>query len=553
MPWINISLSLSLARTCGIISLALGCTLFAEPSIRESHGNLKQLELISSETVRVGDANVRSELRKMPNGRTIRLMYGEGKNNTAFVADEIIVGLKDETKANRALGAFAPGKLQYLNSDTIVVKLSNTAYETLTSTLEEFQKSENVRYAEKNFLVHSNLVVAGGIGAQSVPNDPSFQWHLNQSNDADIDAYEAWPVISSAGSMKIAILDTGVRRSHEDILPNFNTNIQIDFVNDDALADDDNGHGTHVAGIAAAQGGNGLGGTGVAQDAELIAGKVLPGSGQGGDLSDLVLGIDWAVNQGAKVINLSLGTPPGAVARPQCLADAINNARNSKVVVVVAAGNDGSNNDTAAVYPANFSTEFDNVITVAASTESDALAYFSNFGSASVNLAAPGVNIFSTFNASNDSYISKPGTSMAAPIVAGMAALIETHFTDNNPAKTIQRIENSVDYKSAFNGTVSSNGRANLRRSLSLFSLKPTLAGTTGQRWGSSTIQWIDDTNAPWFWSFRIGEWFFTTSTDLESIWLFSNSNQTWYFTRSSYFPGAFKNGSVWVNLENEF
>jgi subtilisin family serine protease len=523
----------------------------AESSATEPDDKFGQLELIGLEHVEKDGSTMRSELRRRSNGKIIRVLYGVRGGSMAFSADEIIVGLKDGADSTSALGAFSPSNIRHINANTVVVKLSNLSYVTLTDTLEEFNKSEHVRYAEKNYVVSSTLS-ASGIGAQSVPNDPGVQWHLNQTNDADIDAYEAWPVISSAGNLKIAILDTGVRRSHQDILPNFNTNIQYDFAYGDGIADDVDGHGTHVAGIAAAQGDNGFGGTGVAQDAEIIAGKVLDNNGNG-VISDIVAGMNWAISEGAKVLNLSIGSTSTNAPRQQSIADALMNARDAKVIVVFAAGNLGINNDQTDYYPADFSTEFDNVITVASSTESDLLAGSSNYGFNSVNVAAPGTNIYSTYNIADNSYALDSGTSMAAPIVAGMAALIEAHFVENNPAKTIQRIENSVDYKSAFEATVSSKGRVNLRRSLSLFSLKPTSAGTTGTRWGSSTIQWIDDTNAPWFWSFRIGEWFYTSSTDLEDIWLYSNTNETWYYTRSSYFPGAFKDGSVWVNLENEF
>lgn len=533
-----------LANAFVMFAISLWNVTFAD----QRNEKFQNFDLVATESISVDNEVMQTELRRMPDGKIIRLLYQGTRVGPAFVADEIIVGLRKDSEAELKQGPVAYKSARFIDDKTAVLELENTSYSTISSAIKAYQDSSDFRYAEKNYVLSSTLSVAGGIGATNVPNDPDSQWHLSQSNDADIDAYEAWPIISSAGNLRIAILDTGLRQSHEDILPNFNTNIQYDFAYGDAVADDVDGHGSHVAGIASAQGDNGLGGTGVAQDAELMAVKVLDNNGNGYS-SDIAQGINWAVSQGAKVINLSLG---GQIPRPQVIADAINNAKNSSVIVVAAAGNDSADNDNIDYYPANFSTEFDNVIAVAASTDSDSLASFSNYGLGSVNVAAPGVNIFSTYNLSDDSYALLSGTSMATPIVAGVAGLVQAHFGDAEPWEAIKRVENSVDYKGSFDSTTSSKGRVNLRRSLSLFSKKPTVSGTTGKRWASSTIQWVDDTNAPWFWSFRIGEWFYTASTDLEDIWLYSNTTQEWYYTRSSYFPGAFRDGSVWVNLENE-
>jgi subtilisin family serine protease len=153
---------------------------------------------------------------------------------------------------------------------------------------------------------------------------------------------------------------------------------------------DDNGHGTHVAGTIGAVGNNGVGTTGICWRVQLMAVKAL-GSDGSGTTTDIVSGINWAVSHGAKVINMSLG---GSAMDPT-MGTAIDNARNSGVVVIVAAGNDGTNNDTIPSYPCNFSKA--NLICVAALDQAYGLASFSNYGASSVDVAAPGVNIASTW------------------------------------------------------------------------------------------------------------------------------------------------------------
>ncbi|MEM9136894.1 MAG: S8 family serine peptidase, partial [Cyanobacteria bacterium P01_F01_bin.42] len=190
-----------------------------------------------------------------------------------------------------------------------------------------------------------------------------------------------------------------------------------DFINGDSDPLDDNYHGTHVAGIIGAVGDNGVGIAGVADgfNVELMALKALDGAGSGSAQS-IANAIFYAVDNGADVINLSLGTP----SRSSSIANALSYADANEVLVVAAAGNSGQDSDVAPVYPAAYG--FDNVISVAATNQSNSLASFSNYGATSVDLGAPGVNIASTVP--DDGYAYLSGTSMAAPLVAGAAAAL---------------------------------------------------------------------------------------------------------------------------------
>jgi subtilisin family serine protease len=261
-------------------------------------------------------------------------------------------------------------------------------------------------------------------GKDPKPKEPQPSEELPWGIDR-IDADLAWGSYNGSG-VNIAIIDTGIDKDHQDLLSNLAGG--INFIGkgpswnrkiDPTKWDDDNGHGTHVAGIAAAVD-NDIGVIGVATGARLWAVKVLDNAGSG-YLSDVIDGIYWAADNGMEVINLSLGIDKETLDQypndRQALQDAVDYAYYSKgVVVVAAAGNEGVGEDTV-IYPARF----DSVIAVAATDNNDDRASFSSTGP-TVELAAPGVNIYSTWN--DGYYNSISGTSMAAPHVAGTAALV---------------------------------------------------------------------------------------------------------------------------------
>ncbi|MGB7532639.1 MAG: NosD domain-containing protein [Halobacteriota archaeon] len=271
-----------------------------------------------------------------------------------------------------------------------------------------------VRYAEPNYIVR----------ALYTPDDPyyDYQWALPAIN-----ASTAWDYEQGNESVTIAIVDTGIQYDHPDIADNYAPG-GYDWVNDDSNPYDDNGHGTHCAGIAAAVMDNGEGIAGVAQTS-VMAEKVLDFKGVGYTW-DIAQGIKHAADNGADVISMSLGTSQYSYT----LEDACEYAWDEGCVLVGATGNDGI---SGVCYPA----KFDSVIAVGAIEEGDTLAYFSNYGP-EVELVAPGVDVFSTYPMSTYTYLS--GTSMATPHVAGVAALLLSKYSVLNNNEVRARLNDTA-------------------------------------------------------------------------------------------------------------
>jgi hypothetical protein len=255
-----------------------------------------------------------------------------------------------------------------------------------------------VAYAEPNYIRYALRTV----------NDPlsSFQYALNKIN-----AYGAWDVTTGSG-VTIAVIDSGVNPKHLDfggrVLPGY------DFANNDADASDDVFHGTQVAGIIAASGDNGEGVSGLCWGCRLLPVKVLGSGGQGSD-EWVAKGIRWAVDHGARVINMSLGGPN----KSSLLHDAVKYATSKNVLVVAAAGNEADKGN-----PIDYPAAYDEALAVGATDENDEHAYFSQVHPY-VDVSAPGWNIASTGAERNlGGYAAATGTSFAAPYVAGLAGLL---------------------------------------------------------------------------------------------------------------------------------
>ena len=336
--------------------------------------------------------------------------------------------------------------------------------------------NRRVLFTEPNFVLHTD----------AVPNDPSFagQWGLQNTGQLvnlfpgtagdDIHAANAWNVTTGSRSVKVAVVDSGVDMTHPDLAANIWTNpgescagcasngVDDDgngFVDDvhgwNCLAgsndpSDDNGHGTHVAGILGATGNNGTGISGVNWQVSIVPVKFIGADGSG-TTADAICSILYSIGAGANVINASWGDTEYS----QALYDAIAQADQHGVLFVAAAGNDGVNNDTAPHYPASY--DLPNIISVAATDSNDNRAWFSDYGAGSVDIGAPGENIYSTWPGGG--YQFEDGTSMATPFVSGAAALVKAA----EPGATAMGIKalllRSSDPVASLAGKTTSGGR----------------------------------------------------------------------------------------------
>ena len=307
--------------------------------------------------------------------------------------------------------------------------------------LVDLMKNPDVQYVVENKAVH----------AFDMPNDPETakQWSI-----AKVRAAEAWTMGVGSREIVVAVTDTGVDYTHGDIKDNMWTNKKeiagngvdddnngyvddiygYDFNKNDGDPKDETGsqnpgHGTHCAGILGAVGDNNKGISGMSQRVSIMASRFLGADGSG-DLMGAVKSIDYATNNGANVISASWGAGVSAN-DAQPITEAISRANDKGVIFVAAASNDGKNNDGYEVYPAN--TPLPNVITVAASSDSDGKPSWSNYGQAKVSLSAPGENIYSTLP--GEKYGNLSGTSMATPLVSGLVALMLSHNENLKPTE----------------------------------------------------------------------------------------------------------------------
>jgi len=334
------------------------------------------------------------------------------------VEGEVLVRFKRDVTAERIKQIHrAPGiqtKKGIKQLDSQLVRIPED--KTIEDILETYRQNPDVVFAEPNYIARA---------LSTTPNDPSFseQWGL-----AKIYAPEAWDIEKGEPNIIIAILDTGLDLDHPDLKTKI---VQgYDFINQDENPQDDHGHGTHVGGIAGAGSNNGLGVTGVAWNCPLMPVKVLDSQGEG-SYSDVAEGIIYAADNGAKVINLSLG----AYSYSQYLQDAIDYAYMKGCVIIAAAGNDNTNEP---IYPAACA----NVMAVSATDQNDNKAMSSNFGDY-IDVAAPGVGVYST--ALDDIYSPASGSSAAAPFVSGLAGLILSQDLMLANYEVEQKIKQSAD------------------------------------------------------------------------------------------------------------
>jgi subtilisin family serine protease len=307
----------------------------------------------------------------------------------------------------------------------------------------------------------------------AAPNDPAFPGSLYGL--LQIACTNAWDIRTAATNIIVAVIDTGVRLDHEDLVANLWSNPCVNcpvngivYSNDvhgintitgTGNPADDHGHGTHCAGTVGATGNNGVGVCGVAWRVQLMPLKFIASNGEGYD-SDAVEAIEYAIAKGADILSNSWGGYGDSPA----IYDAIRHARDAGIIFVAGAGNNNNDNDANPFIPAAF--DLDNIVAVAATDTGDEKWSGSNYGRDSVDLAAPGVSIYSTTRSATNSYGFLTGTSMATPHVAGALALVKAEFPGDDYRQLIHRVLGTADPRASLSNLTVTGGRLNVHRAL---------------------------------------------------------------------------------------
>ncbi len=340
-----------------------------------------------------------------------------------------------------------------------------------------YKESAEIEQAQPNF--YYRLLAA--------PNDARY---AELYGLAKISAPAAWDLTTGSTDVVVADIDTGASYNHQDLSanmwrnPNETENNGIDddgngfiddfygydfFYNDSDPIDDAGGHGTHTAGTLGAVGNNSIGVVGVNWNVKIMAIKIY--SPNGGDTTSAMLinaynYVRMMKNRGVniRVTNNSYGGCGEACGYDQATKDALDAMGDAGILNVFAAGNAGQNLETTPFYPASYTSP--SILSVASSTSTDTRSGFSNFGATSVDIAAPGSGILSTFNSSSSSYATLSGTSMASPHGAGAAALLSAYNPSLSPTSLKATLMNTVDSLAQWNGVVKSGGRLNVSRAL---------------------------------------------------------------------------------------
>jgi subtilisin family serine protease len=352
--------------------------------------------------------------------------------------------------------------------------------------VKEYQQLPEVEYAEPNYEINLEEAPAGPL-EPILPRDPQFndQWALSNSGQrggkkgADISATLAWAKTTGSDEVVVAVLDTGVDYNHEDLTENmwrrpekmapYHDN-ELGTMDDEFGFNaidgsdpmDDNGHGTHCAGIIGAEGENELGIAGVNWKVQIMPLKFMNASGSG-STKDAIEAINYVIDRKKAGVNVRIISASwGSTQKSRALGDVIRKAYENDILFVAAAGNSSVDNDRMPHFPSSYDSP--NVVSVAALDRHDSLASFSNYGAKSVAIAAPGVEILSTWL--GNEYEEKSGTSMATPVVSGVAALILAEHPDMSVDNLKKKLLASTDPIVALKGKTITGGRINAAKAL---------------------------------------------------------------------------------------
>ncbi|RUM65258.1 MAG: hypothetical protein DSZ03_03115 [Sulfurimonas sp.] len=395
--------------------------------------------------------------------------YAQGEVLITFHAGYAASSIETAQSIDNTLGSHQYTQQTYKNINSALIHSSGYTTEEL---VRKFNTLPSVASVSPNFI---NRLAAD-------VNDTyyeGYQWNLNNTAqiggtaDADIDAPEAWGLEKGSKDVVVAVIDTGIDYTHEDLRHNMwdgrAYGLQYhgyDFASDSFGNNDDNPmptllHGTHVAGIIAAAANN-IGVIGVAPNVSLMALKVFRSNGNAFD-SDILEALNFIsqkIDDGVNIVAINASYNNSG--RSEVIRNAIAKLGRKGVVVCAAAGNNGADNDAIPTYPASYN--LDNIIAVAATDRNDKFASFSNYGKNSVDIAAPGVDITSTIM--HNTYDLQSGTSMAAPHVAGTVALLASYDAHSSMRQRIAAILQSAEPLESLYNKLHTSGRLNAHKAL---------------------------------------------------------------------------------------
>src|SRR5258705_6430388 len=442
-------------------------------------------------------AGFAGQLRKWQWKRAVRIMPSADKRYDAmserepreFSVPEVMVrfrpGVSAETIERITLGRHdrVEDEIESVPGLEAIDDLDDAEAESVAA---EYRGLPEVEYAEPSSEISANDSVLGSGPVR--PKDPRFaeQWALANDGQnggtqgADVSAMRAWAVTTGSDKVVVAVLDSGVDYTHSDLAANIwvrpasvasyednDLGTIQDFHGYNAIENnadpmDDNGHGTHCAGIIGAEGGNDIGIAGVNWKIQIMPLKFMNAGGFG-TTKDAIEAINYVIDRKKAGVNVRvISASWGSTQKSLALEDVIRKTSEAGILFVAASGNASTDNDRSPHYPSSYN--IGNVISVAALDRNDRLASFSNYGVKNVAIAAPGVDILSTWL--GDEYEEKSGTSMATPVVAGVAALIVAENPRISVDELRKKLLASVDPLASLEGKIVTVGRVNAAKAV---------------------------------------------------------------------------------------